>query len=206
MGTPAGRGPQDYRPKEGPPAAPPVPGGPLVGVPPMFTFGVVPGIGILLGFASFPRVMGLGPRSRAPGPTPPTDVGGATPVFAAPPVTVCARAVPQSAKPSAPASAIVRIMMLFLTARVPAVNEWVSERFSTLTKGRCSRLSLSEALNLGPAASQCIFTQWRRDAEDWSGSANASLARWLRRTVRSHRPRASVLDLGSFGMQGRYPI
>lgn len=90
---------------------PPVPGGLLVGVPPMFTPGVVPGRGELLGLASLPRVIGLGPRSRAPGPTPPTVAGGATPVLPAPPVTTWATAGPIRAMLRAPASAImVRVM------------------------------------------------------------------------------------------------
>lgn len=90
---------------------PPVPGGPLVGVPPMLTPGVVPGTGELLGLASFPRMIGLGPRSLAPSPAPPVAAGGATLVFPAPPVTTCAAAGSEKAKDRAPASAMrVRVM------------------------------------------------------------------------------------------------
>lgn len=75
------------------------------------TPGVVPGIDELLGLASFPRVTGLGPRSRAPGPAPPVVAGGATPVFPAPPVTVCAETGAARAMDKAPASAAsVRVM------------------------------------------------------------------------------------------------
>ncbi len=84
--------------RDGPPEVPPVPEDPPVGVPPTFTSGVVPGTDELLGLASLPRVIGLGPRSRAPGPTPPT--GGVTPVLPAPPVvTCCAQAGPATIAP-----------------------------------------------------------------------------------------------------------
>ncbi len=70
---------------EGPPEAPPLPGGPLVGVPPMFTPGVLPGTDAGLGLpgtAWAGRSSMSGARGTGPG-----DMDGAvTPVFPAPPL------------------------------------------------------------------------------------------------------------------------
>ena len=67
---------QTYRlPRAGPPAAPPVPGGPLVGVPPILIPGVVPGTAELLGLAVFPADGAGEPRLRSPGRTLPVSAG-----------------------------------------------------------------------------------------------------------------------------------
>ena len=78
----------------------------------MFTSGVVPGTEELER-AAFPRLIGLGPRSRAPGPTPPVLGGGATPVLPAPPVITWARTGPvASVQKMAPSAIVMRSMGL----------------------------------------------------------------------------------------------
>lgn len=99
-------------PKDGPPEEPPLPGGPIVGVPPMFTPGVLPGTDAGLGLPGTGRAgrsSMVGPVGTAPG----AVEGALTPVLPAPPLgaSVSAEADPASRRAKAALSAIVVCVM-----------------------------------------------------------------------------------------------